>query len=54
VIKKDHHTHKFRKEIVKLVPVRNSTGRMTAHDTIKLRKCKCGAELAYDMERATK
>lgn len=53
VQKGETHKHKYTKEVTKTIPVRGESG-ISAKDTIKMRECRCGATLAYDMTREKK
>ncbi len=56
MIKKDHHTHKFEGEYTRTVLIHQYNEKREpittkGNDTIFYRKCKCGAEQSYDLER---
>lgn len=68
LIEKTHHTHKFTKDTTKKVLVYKGSvrhgytgyGGVAGTDIIKLKMCtllvdkkKCGATMAYDLERST-
>lgn len=56
---KDKHTHQYKTSVTKTIPLGKyvfDSGEvryvaMTAKDTLKQRKCKCGRLLTYDLER---
>lgn len=56
MIKKDSHSHKFEGEHKRTVLIHEYNEKREAtttrgNDTIFYRKCKCGAELSYDLVR---
>ena len=52
IVKKAGHIHEFKEELTKKILV--NSGKKTATDIIKQRKCKCGAKISYDLEREIK